>query len=192
MLPNLSLSATHPKHLYTIRLSDVSVVGALDYCRVVNEGDEEDQVFKADTYMDIQTSTKMQIFYLALISVVFEEGVCKGDRFIKNRKFLPITELKSITASGEFEKQNMMDSLADLLALTYRKLTPIFRFRLKNIENNFMLFWFYRHVFQAALSLLKKYSRNEFSGGIHTKSLLTIIMKQKNPDSLINETKRFC
>lgn len=191
MIPNLSMSSTQPVHLYSIRLSDLSVIGAMDRWLPQPESDEDDVAAQSDVCVELQTSTKMQIFYLALMSVVIEGGLNQRDRFIKNKKFLSLAELKTVTISGEREKQHSLDSLADLVGLTYKKISVIFRHRLSNLENNFQLFWFYRHVFQASLSLLKQYSRDEFSGFVHAKSLLTVLTKQKNPNTLIDEVKRF-
>lgn len=191
MIPNLSMSSTQPVHLYSVRLSDLRVISELDRWLPEPEADEEDIEVQSDTCTELQTSTKMQIFYLALMSVVIESGMSQRDRFVKNKKFLPLGELKTVTVSGEQEKQHALDSLADLVGRAYKKMSVMFRPRLSRLENNFQLFWFYRHVFQAALSLLQQYARDEFSGSVHTKSLLTILLKQKNPNTLIDAVKRF-
>jgi hypothetical protein len=181
-----------PKHLYSITLADVSIIDKMDKWAPQPDTDDEGWQIQPDTCTDIQTSTRVQLYYLALMSVVIENGVNHKDRFIKNKKFLPITELKNITRSGKLEKQDPLDSLADLLNLSYKKISVTFKYRLSMLDNNFKIFWFFRHVFQSAVSLLKQYSRNEFSGSIHTKALLTLLLKQKNANTLINEVKRFC
>ena len=53
-------------------------------------------------------------------------------------------------------------------------------------QSVFVILVSYRSVFVGALQLLKLYSRNEYTT-LHTKSLLTIILKQKDGASLKRE-----
>lgn len=191
MSSQLNFDSIQPKHLYSIALADVSIIDKMGRWTPQPELDEDEWAPQPDTCTDIQTSTRVQLYYLALMSVIIENGVNNKDRFIKNKKFLPLSELKHITRSGKLEKQDALDSLADLLNLSYKKISVTFKYRLSILDNNFKIFWFFRHVFQAAVSLLKQYSREEFSGSVHTKALLTLLLKQKNPNTLINEVKRF-
>lgn len=190
MIPNLSLSASAPKHLYTIKLNDLSTVEGMGrWLPDSQESDEAEDYMETTAVECIQTSTHLQLMYLALISVAVEEGVSKKDRFIKNSRFLPIAQLYEITASGEPEKKNQFDTLGNLLELSYKKITVLFRYRMQNLESNFQYFWFFRSVFISCLHLLQYYSRDEFTK-LHTKSLLTLLLKQKDATTLMREFKK--
>lgn len=189
MQPNLDLSFANAKCLFTIKLQDVRILVKLNSWLPETPPNEE-QDNEPDTVDYIRTSTKMQLMYLALMSVVVEEGVQKGDRFTHNHHFRPLEELQEITASGQPEKENEFDTLGAMLKRVYRKITTTFRYRLQQLEDNYQTFWFYRNIFLAARSLLQQFSRLEYRH-LHTKSLLTLLLKQQDSGTLIQEFKHF-
>lgn len=183
-------STSKPTHLYSINLVDLGAVENLNnWLPNEFEFDECEEQVHIDVNERLQTSTKIQIMYMALMSVILDEGFSKTDKFRRGHRFLSINELQNITLSGQLEKQQPFDSLSGLLNLVYKKLTVIFKYQLSKLTDNFSVFWFFRSVFTAALTLLKMYSREEYHQ-VHTQSLLTMIMKQQDSTTLIKEFKR--
>lgn len=190
MYTEFAINPSKPVHLYSLRLADVRSVERLD--RWLPAADvEDDGQFDEDADEWVVTSTKVQVMYLALMSVILDQRPHQKDRFIQNKTFLPLSTLMNITASGEEEPQHPLDSLGCLIQLTYRKITSLFRSRISRLETNFQRFWFFRSVFLAAQSLLQQYARDEYTGQLHTQSLLTMILKQKNPHTLVTEFKKW-
>ena len=172
-----------PVVLYNLSLTEVGAVQRLERWLPDENVDYEDgSANNTPELMEcLATGTRTQIMYVSLMSVVLEDGCHTKDRFIKDRKFLPISALKLIFIDDESDV-----TLHDLLVQVYKKISVLFRSELRQCGNQFSLFWFYRSVFVGALQLLKFYSRNEYTT-LHTKSLLTIILKQKDGASLKRE-----
>lgn len=172
-----------PVVLYNLSLKEVGAVQWLErWLPDETVNDEDENISSLPGLMEcLNTSTRTQIMYVSLMSVVLEDGNHTKDRFIKDRKFLPISTLKMILVDDESET-----TLYDLLLQVYKKTSVLFKSELRQCGNQFALFWFYRSVFVGALQLLKLYSRGEYTT-LHTKSLLTIILKQKDGASLKRE-----
>lgn len=176
-------SYSKPVVLYKLQLDEASAVESVNEwlpCYTLPDQSDSDVVgtHSVDVIQYISACTKTQIMYAALMSVVVGAGCSSSDRFIKDHHFLSIEELKQIAMEPDSER-----SLAWLLLETYKKITLIFRTELKLCRDAFELFWLFRRVFNSAHTLLKMYAGSNYTR-IHTKSLLTIILKQKNFNSL--------
>lgn len=181
------LEALNPVSLYKIRVDDFIALEHLNSCLPPEFQTEEDSfIHNESAYELIQCSKRTTIAYLALMSVIMEHPVSKSDRFINQGHFLSFEELEMITASGKSKKIDDLDTLQHLMVTCYRKITTLFSYRFKLLDDNISTFWFFRSVFVGASKLLKRYARDELSGPIHTKALLTIILKQKDVTSLKN------
>ena len=170
-----------PVVLFKLKIKDARAAEVVNRCLPIEVSEDVDD-FEFGQDLDIvqtlATGTKTQIMYVSLMSVIMEEGKCGKDRFIKDSHFLSMLELTNIQANEDSEV-----TLASMLQQVYKKISVIFRSELRHCTESLQLFWLYRNVFSSALLLLKMYARDGYSQ-IHTKSILTLILKQKDFKSL--------
>lgn len=181
------LEVLNPVSLYKIKVNDFIVLESLDsWLPPELQSEDDSATHNESAYQLIQCSQRTTIAYLALMSVIMEHPTNKSDRFIHKGHFRAFEELAIVTISGKSKKVDDMDTLQHLVKTCYRKITTLFSYRFKLLEDNFAMFWFFRSVFTGASKLLQRYARDELSGPIHTKALLTVILKQKDITSLKN------
>ena len=176
-------SYSKPVVLYKLQLTEAGDVEKMNEwlpCYTSTDQGDSDIVgtHSVDVIQYISACTKTQIMYAALMSIIVGVGCSYSDRFIKDHQFLSMEELSKIAVDSDSER-----SLAWLLLETYKKITLVFRKELKLCRDAFELFWLFRRVFSSAHTLLKMYAGSNYSS-VHTKSLLTVILKQKNFNSL--------
>lgn len=123
----------------------------------------------------ISSGTKIEVMYLALMKVVVENGPIYSDIFMERYHFLSLNALQFKMVQLE----TSTISLKSMLLQVYKKVTLIFKNELKNVTDRFTLFWRFNDIFESALGLLKRYVGDEFTH-LHTKSLLTLVLKQKD------------
>jgi len=133
----------------------------------------------------ISSGTKIEVMYLALMKVVVENGPIYSDIFMERYHFLSLNALQFKMVQLE----TSTISLKSMLLQVYKKVTMIFKNELKNVTDRFILFWRFTAIFESALGLLKRYVGDEFTQ-LHTKSLLTLVLKQKDFTTLQHEYQK--
>lgn len=132
-----------------------------------------------DVSLFLATKSKKDIFHLALTMIVRKRGISSKDRFFDNDDCLvSVEELKRLTISGSRTKTNPLDSLYDLLTFSYRRCKTLFK-ELDTIENNKDYFSYLMKVFEATYDMIVD-NKNNFTGRLHVKALLTTLMNQKS------------
>lgn len=131
-----------------------------------------------DVSLFLATKSKKDIFHLALTMIVRKRGISSKDRFFDDDCLVSVEELKRLTISGSSKKTNPLDSLYDLLTFSYRRCKTLFK-ELNTIENNKDYFSYLMKVFEATYDMVVN-NKNNFTGRLHVKALLTTLMNQKS------------
>jgi hypothetical protein len=125
----------------------------------------------------LETSSLKDVFYFALMTVIRQRGVNSKDRCFKNQKFLSLQELKSKTISGQLEKRHVLDSLYDLFIFAYRRCSGYFKqelsFLVTNKDHYYYYLWLFNQVYDRIVC-----GRKQLQGELHTKALLTTLLKK--------------
>lgn len=140
---------------------------------------EVDAPFRAerDAAHVLATSSMREVFYLALISVIKQHGVDYHDRFFDHHTFIPMEQLKRRTLSGNYEKNNVLDSLYDLLLFAYRRCSTAFKAELDVLESHQECFYYYKAIFDTIYKMIVTGRGSTLKGHLHAKALLTSMMK---------------
>lgn len=137
-----------------------------------------------DVEFKLMTSSLLEVFYLALVTVVCKRGQAINDRFFKKNKMLNFNELKSISMGVTGGKKHLLDSLYDLLLFGYRRMKTFFVDELDRLVDNKSSFLYFISIFDAIYDMILLSRGNRLDGNLHIKALLTTFLKQKSGYSI--------